>query len=78
MKKRKLLIALFLILGAAGAARATKARDFYGYIYLNGAWTQIYIPYECPYNGWGCTYPHNGVVYQIYLQSGITFYPLKP
>lgn len=78
MKKRKLLIALFLILGAAGAARATKARDFYGYIYQYGAWTQIYIPYECPYNGWGCTYAYNGVVYQIYLQSGITFYPLKP
>lgn len=79
MKKKKLLIALLLIMGAAGAAQATKARDFNGYIYYRGAWMQIYIPFECPFNGWGCTYTfYDGITYQVYLQSGLTFYPIRP
>lgn len=78
MKKKKLLIALFLILGAAGAAKATKARDFIGYIYVNSAWMEIYVPFDCPFTGWGCTYSYIGISYQVYYQAGVNFYPLRP
>ena len=79
MNKVKLLLAAVLIFAAAGAAKATKARDFMGYVYYNGAYTVVYVPYDCPESGYGCLYTSwNGVHYQVYMQSGIQFYPVKP
>jgi len=79
MKKKKLFFAILLIIGAAGAAKATKARDFIGYIHYNGAYIQVYVPFECPFTGYGCTYTYwNGLSYQVYLQSGLLFYPIRP
>lgn len=76
---KKLLFAVLLIIGAAGAANATRARDFIGYIYYNGAYVQVYVPFDCQYSGYGCTYTYyNGLSYQVYLQSGLTFYPVRP
>ncbi len=67
------------MISAAGAAKATKARDFIGYINYGGAYVQVYVPFDCPFTGWGCTYTYwNGVSYQVYLQSGLQFYPVRP
>jgi hypothetical protein len=79
MNKKKLMFATLLIIGAACAAKATKARDFIGYIYSGGAYVQVYVPFDCPYTGYGCTYTNwNGTSFQVYLQSGLLFYPVRP
>jgi hypothetical protein len=68
-----------MIVAAAGAAKATKARDFYAYVLYNGAYMPVYVPYDCPDIGYGCTFSsRNGTAYQVYEQIGIQFYPLKP
>lgn len=79
MKFKKLLIAMLLVIGAAGAARATKAREFIGYINVDGNYIQVYVPYSCPFTGIGCTYfSPTGYAYQVYLRNGLLFYSLKP
>ncbi|SEW38882.1 hypothetical protein SAMN05428988_4939 [Chitinophaga sp. YR573] len=79
MNKAKLLVAVLLTLGAAGAAHATKAKAFMGYVYSGGVYTSVYVPYDCPETGYGCIYTSwNGNTYQVYMQSGIQFYPVKP
>jgi hypothetical protein len=79
MKKMKMLLIAVLILVAAGAAKATKARDLLGYIYINGAYMQVYVPYECNFNGYGCIYTSgNGYQFQVYLRDGLYYYPIRP
>ena len=79
MSKTKILLAAALTFTAAGAARATKARDFTGYIYVAGAYTPVYVPYDCPYSGYGCTYTtYNGYIYQVYQHSGLSYLPVRP
>lgn len=79
MSKLKILLAVVLIFAAAGAAKATKARDFIGYINYAGAYMQVYVPYQCPTTGYGCTYTTgNGYTFQVYLQDGLRLYPVRP
>ena len=79
MNKVKLLLAAVLIVAAAGAAKATKAKSFIGFIYSGGAYLPVYVPYNCPDVGSGCIYvAPNGRSYQVYTQSGLYFYPLQP
>jgi hypothetical protein len=79
MNRMKILLAVILFIAAAGAAKATKARAFIGYIYNAGAYSPVYVPYDCPDVGYGCYYvAPNGRTYQVYMQSGVQFYPLQP
>ncbi|SDF60670.1 hypothetical protein [Chitinophaga filiformis] len=79
MNKAKLILALILLLAAAGAAMATKARSFIGFIANGPFYYTVYVPFDCPEDGWGCVYTSsNGLTYQVYTLSGIRFFPVKP
>jgi hypothetical protein len=79
MNHVKVLLVSALIATAALAAKASKPRVFLGYIYNAGAYTSVYIPYDCPENGYGCLYTTwNGYTYQVFQQVGNSFLPLKP
>jgi hypothetical protein len=79
MNHLKVLLVSVLIVAAALSAKATKARVFLGYIYSAGAYSSVFVPYDCPDIGYGCSYTSwNGIVYQVYEQVGTQFLPLKP
>jgi len=70
-----------LLISATIAAKATKAKGFVGFIPLgNGYWDQVYVPYECPYSGYGCKYTDyvEHRQYQVYEQDGNNYYPIQP
>jgi hypothetical protein len=79
MNKLKIGLVALLVMSAAITAKATKAKAFIGYINLGSSWTTVYVPYDCPYSGYGCRYTdYTGASYQVYQQVGNQYFPLKP
>ncbi|UPK67991.1 DUF6520 family protein [Chitinophaga filiformis] len=78
MKKSKIILVAIVLLAAVGAAMATKARSFIGYINMGGVYSPVWVPFDCPQAGWGCVYTSNNMTYQIYTLSGIWFNPVRP
>jgi hypothetical protein len=79
MNKARVLLAVILIMAAAGGAMATKARSFLGYISNNGVYSAVYVPFDCPDTGPGCIYTSwNSQTFQVYTLSGLKFTPVKP
>lgn len=79
MNKPKLVLAFIIVFAAAGAAMATKARSFIGYINIGGGvYSQVWVSSQCPDLGWGCLYTTNNMTYQIYTLSGIWLNPVRP
>lgn len=79
MTKARILLAFILVIAASGAAMATKARSFIGYIESGGVYSAVYVPYNCPETGPGCIYTAwNGQAFQVYILSGLRFTPVRP
>ena len=79
MNKSKLVLAFILLFAAAGAAMATKARSFVGFIADGNVYSPVFISFDCPDVGWGCIYTSsNNMTYQVYTLQGIRFTPVRP
>ncbi|SFF08321.1 hypothetical protein SAMN05518672_115120 [Chitinophaga sp. CF118] len=79
MKKAKILLTIILIMAATGAAVATRAKSFFGFIVNAGVYHTVLISFDCPETGKGCIYTSwDYATFQVYTLSGIKLIPRKP
>jgi hypothetical protein len=78
MKKARVVLIAILIMAAVGAAVASRARSFIGFVVDAGVYYTVLVPFDCPNTGGGCIYTWDASTYQVYTLSGLRLVSLRP